>query len=445
MTHTALTPKNQRIADTSNRNPTPAAGTQRHWFISELYYPETAATGFILTRLAEGLAARGSNVHVLCGQPTYRDRGTHAARHEVHNGVEIFRCAATTLNKDILPLRVINLLTITLSLFFAALRRLRKGDRVLVVTNPPSLPFLVSLACKLRGAQCTLLIHDVYPEVLVASGKLAAGSVPARTMGWLNRRLYNSVETIIVIGRDMQQAIAAKLKSRPERVKVVTNWADLEFIAPKSRTENELLKELGLQEKFVLQYAGNMGHPNDIESIIEAATLLAENPRIHFMFIGSGAKKHWIEQEVNKRNLANVSMLSTRPRSDQPNFLNACDAALISLMPGMKGVSVPSRTYNTLASGKAVMAIAEVGSELALVVEEEQAGWVVPPGKPQQLAEAILAADADRDALRSMGANARAAAERSYSFARVLEEFSLAFAPETPSSVDLQQTVKNVS
>ncbi len=384
----------------------------RFWIVSELYYPETAATGYILTKLAEGVAKNQSNVKVLCGQPTYRDRGVRAPDHEVHNGVEIFRAPSTTLNKDILPLRLINLVTITFSLFFATLRRLRHNDRVLVVTNPPTLPFLVAMACKLRGAHCMLLIHDAYPEVLVATGKLPADGLATRWLGWLNKQLYNSMDTIIAIGRDMQELAIAKLDDRPDRVKVVTNWADLDLIRPQPRAGNSFLNELNLEDKFVLQYAGNMGQPNDIEAIVEAAVLLIEEPQIHFVFLGGGAKKNWIEQMMKVHGLTNVSLVPTRPRSDQPNFLNGCDVAVISLIDGMKGVSVPSRTYNTLASGKPIMAIAEPGSELALVVDEEDAGWVVSPNQPAQLAATILAAAQDPAAALQKGANARAAAER---------------------------------
>ncbi len=101
----------------------------------------------------------------------------------------------------------------------------------------------------------------------------------------------------------------------------------------------------------------------------------------------------------------------------------------------MKGVSVPSRTYNTLASGKPIMAIAEPGSELALVVDEEDAGWVVPPSQPAQLAATILAAAQDPAAALQKGANARAAAERSYSFDYVLADFRAAISDETLDGV----------
>ena len=104
-----------------------------------------------------------------------------------------------------------------------------------------------------------------------------------------------------------------------------------------------------------------------------------------------------------------------RPRREQADFLNACDVGVVALCRGMYGVSVPSRTYNIMAAGRPVLAIVEPRSEIARMVEEEGAGWVVPPGDAEQLAQTILALAGDRQALRRAGQRARHAAETTYS------------------------------
>jgi colanic acid biosynthesis glycosyl transferase WcaI len=393
---------------------------QTLWIVSELYYPEATSTGYILTKLAEGLND-SFTVNVICGQPSYSARGTKAPVKEVHNGVFIRRCWGTTLNKDVLPLRLLNLLTITMTIFLAALRSVGRNDLVLVVTNPPSLPFVIALACQLKRAKCSLIIHDIYPDLAVAAGKLKDNSFLTKWLAQLNVRLYRRMARIFVVGRDMQVKVMSKLDKQPERVVIATNWADLDMIEPRPRSDNALLQELDLSDKFVLLYAGNMGYPNDIEMIVETAVLLRENTDIHFLFIGSGAKRAFIQSAIEKRRLSNVTLLGPRPRHDQINFLNACDVALIALVSGMKGVSVPSRTYNTLASGTPIIAISEAQSELAFVVEEEGIGWVVPPGEPNRLVTAVLEArNAD---LTKMSIKARLAAENEYSFDRVLHTF----------------------
>jgi len=397
--------------------------TTKLWIVSELYYPEVTSTGYILTEIAEGLAASGLAVSVLCSQPSYSVRGMRASAKENRNKVVIHRSWGTTLDKDIFFFRLINLVTITASLFVNVLWRLKRFDSVLVVTNPPSLPFFVAFACWLRRANCVLLIHDVYPELLVAVGKLRSTSLLVRLLNKLNKVLYTSVNHIIVIGRDMHAKIANRLDNK-KKVTVITNWADINKVIPTNKEQNLLLRELCLQEKFVLEYAGNIGYPNDIESIIASASQLLDKCDIHFLFIGSGAKKRWLEEEITRRKLSNITILPSRPRDDQVNFLNACDIALVSLVLGMKGISVPSRIYNILAAGKPIIAVADPDSELALVVKEEDIGWVVAPGDVDGLRMAILEAKANPDLLVQMGQRARQAAVTKYSFELVNKAYT---------------------
>ena len=131
----------------------------RLWVVTELYYPEETSTGYYLTKIAEGLA-EDFDVKVLCGQPNYSARGRRAPKREVHKNVEIFRARGTTLDKNVIIFRLINMLTLGIAIFFKALFNFQKGDRVLVVTTPPSLPFITALASLARRAEYVLLIHD---------------------------------------------------------------------------------------------------------------------------------------------------------------------------------------------------------------------------------------------------------------------------------------------
>jgi colanic acid biosynthesis glycosyl transferase WcaI len=362
--------------------------SSRVWIVSELYYPEETSTGYLLTRIAEGLAAHGP-VSVLCAQPTYSARGIRAPATEVRNGVSIRRCRGTTLNKDVLPFRFLNLVTISLAIFAGVMRHVSRGDRVIVVTNPPLLPFVVAAACRLRGARSLLLVHDVYPEALVIAGILRAGGLADRICAWLSRRLYRAVDRVIVLGRDMAALVSQKLPAGSDKIVLIPNWADVDDIAPEPRSANPLLKELGLESKWVVQYAGNMGRTHAVEDLLEAARRLEKTTDIHFLFIGSGAKRAQVEAAVEVEGLSNVTVLGNRARGDQQVFLNACDAAIIPFMSGMSGVSVPSRMYNILAAGKPIIAVCDADSELALVVEEENVGWIARPHQPERLVEVI--------------------------------------------------------
>ncbi len=399
---------------------------KRLWVISELYYPEETSTGYYLTRIAEGLTSK-FDVRAISGQPNYSARGTKAPKREVRNSVEIYRVAGTTLDKNVVVFRLINMATLSLSVFFLALRRFRAGDRVLVVTNPPAMPFIAATVSLFRGASYTLLIHDNYPEILIAAGKLSENSHVARFMAFFNRWLYKYAAKIIVVGRDMYELVQRKTQGLDVPIEVIPNWAELETVSPAPRSENKILAELNIAHKFVLLYAGNMGPPNDIESIVAAADVLARNGDCHFVFLGAGVKRAWLANEVDSRSLTNISILDPKPRNEQIDFLNACDVSLISLVNKMLGVSMPSRTYNVLAAGKPIIAITEAGSELARIVEEEDIGWIVPPGDPDRLVIAIEKAMGRRlespDEFADMGHRARAAAEAKYSLPKAIDQY----------------------
>jgi glycosyltransferase involved in cell wall biosynthesis len=397
----------------------------RLWVISELYYPEETSTGYYLTKIAEGLAA-SFDVKALCGQPNYSKRGNFAPKKEIHKGVEIFRVWATTLDKNVIVYRLLNMLTLSFSIFIKALFSFQKNERVLVVTTPPLLPFIAALASIARGANYVLLIHDNYPEILIAVGKTKKNSLLVKILDFFNRRLYKYASKIIVVGRDMEELVEKKIRGFDVPIECIPNWAELEGVKPSNRAENQLLKQFNLSEKLVFLYAGNMGHPNDLESIVKCSEKLRDNSEFHFIFLGGGVKKKWLEKKIEQKNLTNVTLLPPRPRSEQNIFLNACDVALVSLVKNMWGVSMPSRTYNILAVGKPILALTETNSEVARVIQEDDLGWVVSPNNPEKLFQTIIEISRKRPQLTAMGIRARNAAIEKYSVEIAVQKYKKA-------------------
>ncbi|TSA19534.1 glycosyltransferase WbuB [bacterium] len=392
------------------------------FIFSELYYPDDSATGYILTRIAEGLA-KSYEVHVLCGPLNPHGRIAGESAGKTRNGVTIERCSGTALNKNSDLLRLVNLLTVSFSIFWKALRRLSAGNSVLVVTNPPTLPFVALAASRLRSARCFLLIHDVFPESLVAAGMIRQGGIMDRFLTWLYLKLYLGVDRIIVLGRDVHQLISRKLSSGDNRVQVITNWADVDEILLGNGGDNQLRKKLSLTKKFVVQYSGNIGRMHGLDALLGAALKVRQREDIHFLFVGTGARKQWLESKAKEYELTNVTFLPPQPRNMLGDILNVADVGVVSFIPGMAGVSVPSKMYNIMAVGKPIIAMVDQGSEAATVIQEEEIGWVVPPGQAAQLAEVIQQACADPRRLTKMGKRARVAAEQKYSFQTVMESY----------------------
>jgi colanic acid biosynthesis glycosyl transferase WcaI len=322
---------------------------------------------------------------------------------------------------------MVRMSTITLSMFFVALFRIRRGDSILAVTNPPSVPILAAILSLFRRVPYSLLVHDVYPEILAACGLTSRSAISYRALEKISRSVLRRAEVIYCIGRDMSAHLAqARGKGTSDGIEVIPLWADCTEIRPEPRSTNRLLIELGLTDKLVVLYAGNMGHPHDIETLAQAMKRLEFDDRIHFLFIGSGPKRKLLERMVS-RGSKNITLLPPRPRSEQNEFLNACDIAILSLVPGMLGLAVPSRTYNLMAAGKPIIALVSERSEVAMIVREQEIGWVVEPGDVEKAVLAFQAAGANRQLLIEMGAKARMIAETMYSPEFILRQFEGAF------------------
>jgi glycosyltransferase involved in cell wall biosynthesis len=408
------------------------------WVITELYYPENNQTGYYMTGIAEGLAD-AFDVKVICGQPNYAAKGTLAPKKEFYKGVEIFRVWGTTMDKNVIFFRLLNMLTLGASIFLKSLKKIKKGQMIVVVSAPPSLPFITALAAKIRRADYNLIVQDKYPETLIAVGKTSPDSMFVKIFNKLNVWLYREAEKIIVVGRDMGELIRTQMNERFERqtkIEVIQNWASLEEIEPERRDSNKLLRELGIADKFVFLYAGNMGHPQDLESIIECAEKLKNDERFHFLFLGSGVKRKWLETKVKENDLQNVTVIPPRPRSEQKLFLNACDVGFVSLVRGMRGVAMPSRTYNFLAAGKPILALTEENSEVAKVIEEDQVGWVAAPAEPAELLQVIYKIYDQRYLLEEIGKKARKSALDKYSVETAVAKYKKSLATASDNLIN---------
>jgi colanic acid biosynthesis glycosyl transferase WcaI len=401
--------------------------------LTELYYPEETSTGYFLTKIAE-ILAKENRVIAVTGPASKFLKNIELKDRETRNKVEIFRSRGTRFNKNNLSGRIINLITRSINIFWQAFWLAREKDVVLVVTNPPLLPFIALSIKYLKGCQIILLIHDVYPEVLIATGIAKPTSILVRITQTMNRVLYDRVDRIVTLGRDMSKIAIGKLsqqKKDESKIICIPNWADIEIIKPIDKIDNPLRQQLGSIDRFIILYLGNIGRTHGIEDLVAAAQILQENnrnhPEINFVIVGSGAKKQWLEKTVKQDNLRSIQIFPSCDRSELNLYLNLGDVAIISFISGMAGVSVPSRMYNQMAAGKPIIAIADDWSELALVVKEEKIGWVVKPNDIDRLVKTIQIAISNPELCREMGMRAAAVARSKYNLAAIEKSYQKLF------------------
>jgi glycosyltransferase involved in cell wall biosynthesis len=358
------------------------------WIVTEYYYPTVTSTGYYMTEIAEYLARKNNNIHVICTNSNYNNSNNHATEKEdVVNNVHIHRILIGNISKNSFILRGIKLLWSSIRLFLKLISRVRSGDKILVVTNPPFLFLLLPFVKKIRKVNYTILVHDIFPENLAAIGKIRKTSPFYKIMKFFFDYAYSQAETCIAIGRDMIEVIKLKIKNK-SKIILIPNWADTEDVFPIEKEKTKMINHLNLADKFVFQFAGNLGHAQGLDNILDAIKMI-DNTNLHFLFIGTGAKEETIREFIKNNSKCNVTLVGFQSRNDQNDFLNACDVAIVTLNEGMYGLGVPSKAYNIMASGKPIIIIADKNSEISLCVKEFNLGRVVEPNSPVTLKDII--------------------------------------------------------
>jgi glycosyltransferase involved in cell wall biosynthesis len=292
--------------------------------------------------------------------------------------------------------------------FLALIRELRRGDVVLTVTAPFMLPYAVAAAARLKGARSALIMHDLFPDVLVMAGLLKPGSIVTMTMRAANSLMFRALNAVITIGRDAERPLLSYSGMTRNKIRFIPNWATL-APAPRPVTVDNPFRKAH-RARFIVGLSGNLGFTHDPEIVFEAARLLKDEPDIHFLLSGWGIGFKRLKQLQAEANLPNVSFVARVEDAELEAFLAAANLWIIPYRKDVAGVSVPSRFYNLLAVGRPVVLVSEPEAEAALTVVENGLGWVVTPGRADQLAEAIRAAsraDADDMAERAVKAAAK--------------------------------------
>jgi colanic acid biosynthesis glycosyl transferase WcaI len=371
---------------------------------SQYYVPDPSTTGVYMAAIAEGLAV-DTQVVVLSGSPN--SMANPGANQKTPTVIEIQNW---TPQKDALIRRAIAISLLALRMFLAALMRARRNDVVFCVTTPFTLPYAVILAAKLRGAATALLIYDLYPEALVRAELIKPRSLTARLIRFANTILFRSLDAIITIGRDVEPLLLAYKGVTPEKINFIPNWTLLPSGYRELTPDNRF--RAGRHSQLIVGLSGNLGFTHSPRTVFEAARLLKQDKDIHLILSGWGIGWKQLCDLQSADKLDNITLLEPVPQAALVQFLSSVDVWIIPYRRNIAGVSVPSRLYNLLAVGRAIIVAAESRSEAAMVIREEDIGWVVPPEDPRQLADAIRLAASDREATIRKGHRAAEAAKK---------------------------------
>jgi colanic acid biosynthesis glycosyl transferase WcaI len=372
-----------------------------------LYYPpDTSATAKMAATVVEALSAK-HEVTVLCGRPSYDPtdrRPWRLSQTELVGITKVTRVGSTDYPRFAMKRRVLNYLSYVALAIPRAL--FMKCDVVLAMTDPPFEGIVGALVALLKRKPYVYNIRDMYPDMAVG-GAIVPPGLLARVWEKWHRWALRRAARVIVLGEDMRSRIVSK-GANPAAVVIVRDGADiLPSDAPQPLLDDEVIRTIRGDYKFVLLHAGNLGFYGAWETLIAAGRELAEDG-VGLVFVGEGAQRAYVESLA--REAPNVRFLPFFPGSKISSVLAAADAHVITVKRGLEGVVVPSKMYGILAAGKPIIAVAPQETDAATLGAKFGFAVWADPDNPKQAAKTIRKLLLDADKLAGMGRAAQAVA-----------------------------------
>jgi len=403
-------------------------------FVNRYFAPDQSATSRLLTDLALRLTERGLAVRVVTSRQLYDDAGAALPPYESLGGVHIHRVASATRGRSRLAGRALDYATFHAAASAELLRRLSRGDVVVAKTDPPLISVTASYAAMCKGASLVNWLQDVFPEV-------GEALTPDLLPGWLARRLRAARDRSLrraALNIVLSEGMRARLTSRgiaPERIRVVPNWADTACIAPRPAADTVTRRKHALAGRFVVGYSGNLGRAHEFETLLAAARLLRSEPRFAFLITGAGARAEALQQAVAAEGLESFVFQPLQPASMLDDSLAAPDVHLVSLLPALEGLIVPSKLYGVLAAGRPTIFVGDPNGDLARMLGDHACGIAVRAGDGAQLAAELRALGDAPARVESMGSRARELALQRYTAEHALEDWLDVLADIAPATM----------
>lgn len=355
--------------------------------ISQVYVPDPASVGQHLADVASEMARRGYRVVVLTANRGYDDPTVKYPSKEVIDSVQIRRLPWSSLGKGSILVR---LLAGVLFLTQATLRGLfvRNLTHLLVSTSPPLSPIAALVIRFFRRVPVTFWAMDLNPDQAVALGKVKPGSLGVRLLERLNRWILRHATSVIALDRYMAQRLNAKVPIQ-DKLLVMPPWPHEDHLGSVPHPDNPFRAKQGWQDKFVIMFSGNLSIASPVDTILEAALKLQDEPRLLFAFIGGGLGKQRVEEVIRQHQPRNIVSLPYQPLSQIKYSLSAADVHLVSMGGAIVGICHPCKVYGAMAVARPILFLGPDPCHISDLMTATGIGWHVRHGDVQGAIQTI--------------------------------------------------------
>lgn len=388
--------------------------------VSQYFWPET----FRINDLADSLIERGHKVTVLTGKPNYPQGKIYKGysfwgyTKEMHNEIEIIRVPLIPRGNSSGARLALNYLSfVFFSCMYVLFHRKKYDVSLTFAISPITQVYAALLHKRLYKSKAILWVQDLWPESVVAAGKMHSGFIYKRLFGMVEN-IYHKVDHICIQSEAFANSISQK-NIDSKKISYIPNWAE-DLFTEKKQVDKTKYKSL-IPAGFTVMFAGNIGEAQDFDSIINAAIKTKDNPQIKWVIIGDGRKKKEIEKQIQEKELTEtVYLLGRYPVEEMPHLFTHADVMLVSLKDEeIFSLTIPSKIQSYMAFGKPIVSMLNgIGNK---IIEEANCGYTTSAGNHDQLANNVLTAySTDKKELENKGRNGILYYEKNFSKSQII-------------------------
>lgn len=327
---------------------------------------------------------------------------------EQEDECKIHRIASRFYKKNIIS-RILRYIDVSWKMYRIA----SKIDADIIMTHsmPPLLGPLGVVLGKQKKIPVLYWEQDIVSESLISTGIFGQIGIRKKIM----YNIAQILERISELGSSHIITISQQFKKMhiqrgisEKKISVVYNWIDTQQVYPVEYDKNPLFSELNIpMNKFIVSYCGNLGIPQNVEIMVDAAEKLKKYSEIYFVIIGGGSREEYIKEYVRQKNLKNIMIAPLQPLEKSHFVYSIGDVGLVIGRSGTSRNGFPSKTWSIMSAGQAMIACFDLDSELCEFVRQGQCGITVKPDSSDELVKAILTLYNDRQYTAKLGKNAR--------------------------------------
>lgn len=293
-------------------------------------------------------------------------------------------------------------------------------DLVIATSTPLTIGIPALILKWVKGKPFVFEVRDLWPEVPIQMGAIK-NSILIKAIRFFEKTIYKNAKHIVALSPGMQDGIVEYVPK--EKTSMIPNMAKKDEFWPRDRNYELMAKHNLPKDSFKVIHFGALGLANGVQTVIESAQLIKEDVTVQFIFLGGGSMEDQLKKECKEKELNNVVFLPRVPMKETSEIVNFCDVSLVSFkdLPILYTNS-PNKLFDSLSAGKPI--IVNSAGWTKDLVEEQQCGVYVNPGRPTELIDAIKYLQSHPEKVKLMGEHSRKLAETKFDKTILCKKFA---------------------